>query len=83
MRLDPHMGKTWGVNPDENSGARVPKAVWCILLATPAVSLGPNLLAFVFPLDLTAMPKGGPDADPVVLRDRRMPTYHTAVIMLN
>ena len=31
LRLDPHMGKTRGVTPEENSEARIAKAVWCRL----------------------------------------------------
>ena len=44
------MEKALGVNLKAKSGAGVPKAV-CVVLATPATSLEPVVLALTFPLD--------------------------------
>ena len=46
----PLMGKASGVNLEAESGARILEAVGAIL-ATPAMSLEPVVLALAFPLD--------------------------------
>ena len=44
------MERASGDNLEVKSGARVPEAV-CVVLATPAMSLEPVVLALAFPLD--------------------------------
>ena len=44
------MEKASGVNLEAKSRARVPEAI-CVVLATPARSLEPVVLALAFPLD--------------------------------
>ena len=48
--LYPPMEKASGVNLKAKSRAGVPEAV-CVVLATPAMSLEPVVLALAFPLD--------------------------------
>ena len=52
------MEKASGVNLEAKSGAGVPEAV-CVILATPATSLEPVVLALAFPLDYFSDVKRG------------------------